>query len=257
MRVPLALTLAGAALAAVATACLASPRPIGVDPMIGVDLTLVGLLASWLVMVIHDGWVASRLGRALTATSAGGDVAGVACRIIPGSHEAFVLGVLRPTMYVGKGLINDLSPRELRAVALHEEYHRRTYAPLRAAALRALLHLSAPSRTACSFIADRLADLEREADAFAMGHGSSPATLAAALVRVDAVASGASAAFAPHAGRGIDFGAAGDRRVAAVLAAASGRPDRAAPLPPLEWLVPVAGLVVPLVCSLAGLVPHP
>ena len=256
MRVPWRAPLVGASVAAVVAVCAAGPRIEGTDPMIGADLALFGLLAAWLVLVVQEARVAWHLGRALAASCIAGDAAGTPCRIVRGAgQEAFVLGVLRPTIYVGERLAAELSPRELRAVVLHEEYHRRTRAPLRAAALRAMLRLAAPSRAAQALLANRLADLERAADAFAMGLGASPATLAAALIRVDAAGAGAAAAFGADGSRGTAFGAAADRRVDALLAAASGRPVRTAPLPPLEWLVPVVALVVPLACYLMGLVP--
>lgn len=157
--------------------------------------------------------------------------------------QAFALGVLRPTIYVSERLLTELSRRELRAVVLHEEHHRRTRAPLRAAALRSWLALAGWSRPARTRLTDRLADLEREADAFAMAHGTSPATLAAALLQTDALVAGA----------GASFGAAADRRLEALLAAAADGPSRSVPLPPIEWLVPAAGLALPMACYLLGI----
>ncbi len=80
-----------------------------------------------------------------------------------------------------------------------------------------------------------------------MAHGTSPATLAAALVRTDALV----------AGSGASFRAATDRRLEALLAAAAGRPSRSVPLPPLGWLVPAASLVLPVACYLVGIAPLP
>ena len=214
-------------------------------------------LAAWAVLVGREAWRSWRLGCELVSRSVAADVAGMRCRVVAGADlRAFALGLLRPTIYVSERLLVELPAHELRAVVLHEEYHRRTYGPLRAAALRALLDRAVLPRSVRARFADRLVDLECEADAFAMRRGSHPASLAAALVRVDAADTLASAAFAANGARGIDFGAAGDRRVSALLAAAADPADRPAPLPPLEWLVPLAGLVLPLACFLAGFLPR-
>lgn len=254
MRVPPQAPLIAVAFLAV---CLGVPRVTGNDPMFVADVAILGALVVWSLLVGREVWCGWKLGRALMARSTASDIAGVRCRVVAGAGlQAFVLGVRRPTIYVSERLVVELPPRELRAVVLHEEHHRRTQGPLRAAALRALLGLAVLSKSARGRLADRLADLEREADAFAMGFGASPATIAAALVRVDAATTGAAAAFAAHGGQGIDFGAAGDRRVSALLAADGGGSDREALLPPLEWLVPVANVLIPLVCYVAGLMPR-
>ncbi len=243
MRVPLRASLI---VAVALVVCAAGPRVTHADPMLAVDLAFITTVIAWAVLVARDAWRGWRLGRLLTARSVGADVAGVRCRVVAGgAMQAFALGVLRPTIYVGERLVSELPPRELRAVVLHEEYHRRTYAPLRAAALHSWLELAALSRPARVRLADRLADLEREADAFAMEHGTSPATLAAVLVRTDAFATGL----------GASFGAAADRRLEALLEAAAGGSSSSIPLPPLEWLVAAAGLALPAACYLMGFAP--
>ncbi len=245
MRVPLRESLI---LAAALVSCAVGPRVTHPDPMLAVDLVITAALGAWAVLFARDAWRGHKLGRALTARSTVADVAGVQCRVVlGGAMEAFALGALRPRIYVSERLLTELPRGELRAVVLHEEYHRRTHAPLRAAALRSWLQLAGWSRWARARLADRLADLEREADAFAMAHGTSPATLAAALVRTDALV----------AGSGASFGAAADRRLEALLAAAAGGPSRSVPLPPLEWLVPAASLVLPVACYLLGIAPLP
>ena len=254
MRVPPRASLIAVALVAI---CLGVPRVTGNDPMLVTDVALLGALVVWALLVGREVLRGRKLGRALMARSTTSDIAGVRCRVVAGAgRQAFVLGAFRPTIYVSERLLVELPSHELRAVVLHEEHHRRTHGPLRASALRALRDLAVLSKSARVSLAERLADLEREADAFAMGLGTSPTTLAAALVSVDATTTGSAAAFVEHGGRGIDFGAAGDRRVSALLAADAGGADPAASVPPLEWLLPVAGLVLPLACYLAGLAPR-
>ncbi len=243
MRVPLRALLV---IAVVAAICVGGPRVTDSDPMIAADVALLAGLLVWAVLVARETWRGWRIARALRGRTLVTEIAGVRCCVVAGgTMQAFALGILRPRIYVSERLLVEMPPRELRAVVLHEEYHRRTYAPLRAAALRSLLELAAVSRSAKSSLADRLADLEREADAFAMQLGAGPEMLAAALVRTDA----------DVAPSGASFGAAAERRLEALLAAATGTAPQAVPLPPLEWLVPAVALLVPVACYLMGLAP--
>ena len=156
----------------------------GDDPMLLLELGAVGVLALWAILLLREVWRARSLGRRLSASSADAVIAGVHCRVVrEEAHEAFVMGSWEPTIYVGAGFLAMLDPAERRGVLLHEEHHRRTRAPLRAAALDAWLRLARPVRVLERALIERVADLEVSADAFAIAAGTSPDVLASALLK--------------------------------------------------------------------------
>jgi Zn-dependent protease with chaperone function len=99
--------------------------------------------------------------------------------------DAIVAGALRPRIYVGRDFVERLSKAELEAVLFHEDYHRRTRAPLRAAGLAAWLVLFGRLRLVRRVLLERMAGLEVAADSHAMRLGSSAATVARALLKSD------------------------------------------------------------------------
>ena len=155
-----------------------------------------------------------------------------------------VHGILRPTVYLGDASIDVLESDELAAVLHHEDHHRRTLAPLRAAALEAWLRIVGRSAAARGLLSARLAQLEEAADAYAMQRGVHPGAIAAALLKVD-----------PQRSSGTAFSGAGDRRIQALIDAAAGRPAaRTTPLP-YEWLPLVIVIAVTVGCHLGDVSP--
>jgi len=129
----------------------------------------------------------------------------------------------------------------MRAVVLHEDHHRRTRAPVRAAALGAWLRLLGRSNHVQRVLVDRLSDLEALADADAIGRGSSPRSLARALLK------GGDASPRP-----VSFAYGAERRVEQLLDRAAGVPVEAVGRLPYEWLPVVLLSVATLACH-AGL----
>ncbi|OGN86688.1 MAG: hypothetical protein A2X23_04875 [Chloroflexi bacterium GWC2_73_18] len=229
---------------AIAAYCAIAGQLSRGDPMVALELAGAAMLAAWAVLLARIVWRGRRLARALGARCRDRSLAGVACRIVRGGgRHAFVLGPIRPRIYVGDGMLAALDADELQAVVLHEDHHRRTFAPLRAAALEAWLALVGRWGPLRRPLADRLIDLEEEADAHALRRGVDPATLASALVKADAAPARAGAAFV----------SAADRRLESLLAAAAGETRIVAPRLPFEWLPPAAVATLALACHLSGL----
>lgn len=227
---PRSLAILAAAIAALAW-CAGAALMTGQDPMAVAELAVLVIVAAWAALTLREIRTGHALGRALRAASGEAAVAGLPCRLIEaGPRDAFVVGALSPTIYVGSGYVESLDEDELRAVMLHEEHHRRTRAPLRAAALESWRRLARPSRSLHGFVTARLAELEVAADAFAMDRGADPGALASALLKSERASSPAAA-----------FSGAADLRIAALVGAARGETPRATRLP-IEWLpLPVIG----------------
>lgn len=222
--------------------CAAAGASIGVDPMLVIEVGVAALLAIWTALLGHDLWRAEQLRRQLDAKSCFKMIDGVRVRVIRGGAvEAFVLGILRPTVYVGDESMTILEADELAAVVHHEDHHRRTLAPLRAAAVGAWLQIVGRSPSARRLLSARLAALEASADAHAMRRGVRPASIAAALVKIERVHSAGPA-----------FSGAADHRIRALLDAAAARPaQRTMPLP-YEWLPLVIAAGMKIACHLRG-----
>lgn len=220
--------------------CTAAGASVGLDPMLAVEVAAAGLLAIWTALLAHDLLLAFRLRRCLDQTSVPDEVDGVALRVIEGGPvEAFVLGILRPTVYVGAASFGVLDAEELRAVVHHEDHHRRTRAPLRAAAVEAWLRIVGRWSAARRLLWMRLAELESAADAHAMRRGVRPAAIAAALLKVEATTRA-----------GVSFIGTADHRITALLDAAAGRPRRRSTPLPYEWLPLVIAVAVTVGCHL-------
>ncbi len=230
---------------AAAGVCLAAGPMAGGDAMLAVEVSGFAVLSIWVLVVVRDVLRGRRLAQALDRRSTRGAPAGMPCRIVRGGgRRALVLGVIRPTIYIGDELVAALDGDELQAVLLHEEHHRRTLAPLRAASLEAWLTLLGRMVPVRTVLLDRLTVLEEEADAAALRRGVDPGALASALLKSD-----------PQLALGMSFTAASARRLRTLVAQADGTSQLEHPPLPYEWLPVAAIAVVTLACHLGGLPP--
>ncbi len=217
--------------------CLAAGLLLGGDPLMPVEVAGAIVSAIWLLKVLAATSRAHQLARSLEAVSREAIVTGVACRVIDeGGRSAFALGTLRPRIYLGAGLLTTLDVEELRAVMLHEEHHRRSRAPLRTAALGAWWHLARSSTGAREALDARLAQIEVDADRFALKHGVSRRAIAGALLKTE---------WSPM---GLGFGVHAQARVDHLLDAQDGglpEQDRAVPY---EWAPVVVALGIIVAC---------
>ena len=220
--------------------CTAAGASLGMDPLLAIEIVGAGVLALWTVLLGRDLRRAGRLRGRLDLVSSAATIDGVGLRVIRGGQvEAFALGALRPTVYLGDASIDVLDADELAAVVHHEDHHRRTLAPLRAAAVEAWLRIVGRSAAARGLLLARLAQLEAAADAHAMQRGVHPRSIATALLKID-----------PHRTWGTAFSGAADHRIQALIDAAAGRPAaRTTPLP-YEWLPLAIVIAVTVGCHL-------
>ena len=210
------------------------------DPMLAVKFAAVVVVLLWAVIVAWNVARAALLARALKRVSRPLNVAGVACRVIPsGRPQAFAIG-FRPTIFISEAAVMALDREQLRAVILHEDHHRRTLAPLRAAALEGWLALAGRSPAVRRPLVDRLAALETSADRHALNGGATPGSLASALLRMEQGVVAAS--FTGHA----------DRRIGQLLAGATGEQDVGVAHLPVEWLPSLMLIAMIVGCRLAG-----
>lgn len=221
--------------------CVAVGAALGGDPMLVVEIPATTLVAAWAALVAQSLVASRRVASALSHGAHETSLFGVPVTVTPGlDADAVVVGGLRPVIYVGARLAAVLSDDEMRAVVLHEDHHRRTRAPLRAAAIAAWLRLLGRSERIRGLLLERLSHLETLADADAIRRGSSPSSLARALLKGDA------------SPRPVSFAFAAERRVEHLLDRAAGIPVRAAWRVPYEWLPIVLLGVATLACH-AGL----
>ncbi len=223
--------------------CMVAGRLAGGDPLLIVELLGGGVIAAWATVGAWNVWLGHRLERSLTPRVRPTALFGIRVELIPGGGgHAFVLGAIRPRIFVGEALLTVLDAGELRAVLLHEDHHRRTLAPLRSAALDAWLTLLGRWERTRVMVDDRLTDLEVLADAEAIRRGATPATLASALVKCDRSLGPAVSAFSRSA----------DRRIESLLGAAAEHPMAAVPRLPYEWLPPAVLALLVLGCHATG-----
>lgn len=221
--------------------CLALAALMGANPMFVMEVTGTTILAAWALLVTLEVVRSRRLSGALARDAREVAIFGVPLRLTPAlGSDAIVVGVLRPVIYLGPDLLATLTQDELRAVVLHEDHHRRTRAPLRAAALSAWLRLLGRSSRVRSVLLDRLADLETLADADAIRRGSDPRAIARALLKGEL-------SLQP-----VSFAYAAERRVEHLIDRASGGQGDVAGRLPYEWLPVIVLAVVTLGCR-AGL----
>lgn len=185
---------------------------------------------------------ASSLARALSAIASRGERG---LRVLPfDAPQAFVLGTLRPSLFVTRGLLAAPHRRHLHAVLAHERAHLRRRDPLRriAGTLALAFHLPGIAR----FIDRHLAEAhEMAADADAARAIQSPARVADALVKL----SRARLAPLPAA---LGFGGSGVENRVAMLMDSRPRLDR--PQSGGLWLV--AAAIYALIAASADTVHH-
>lgn len=226
--------------------CTAAGVSIGVDPMLLIEIASVVAVGLWAVSLGRDLRRADALRRRLDEMSYSRTIDGVDLRVIRGgSVEAFALGALRPTVYLGDASIGALDDDELAAVIHHEDHHRRTFAPLRAAGVEAWLRIVWRWSAARGLLSARLAHLEAAADAYAIGRGVKPASIASALLKVDRQRAPGSA-----------FSGAADHRIRALIDAAAGRPATTTAALPYEWLPLVIAIAVIVGCHVGEVPPR-
>ena len=213
--------------------CLVLGAFAGGDPMFVMEGLAGSVIAIWATQVARELAIAWRVERTLVAESTPLTIGGIACRMTHAlGADALVIGAIRPRIYVGIDLIRSLTDDEIQAVLYHEDHHRETRAPLRAAALTGWLRLFGRAGPVRDVVLDRLADLEAMADAEALRRGSTAASLARALLK------GGDPVGVPAA-----FSYAADRRVEDLLRQAEGDEPMVDRRLPYEWL-PVAMFVV-------------
>ncbi len=122
---------------------------------------------------------------------------------------------------------------------LHEEHHRRSRAPLRTAALGAWWYLARSSTGAREALDARLAQIEVDADRYALKHGVSRRAIAGALLKTE---------WSPM---GLGFGAHAQARVNHLLDAQDGRLPEQARAVPYEWAPVVVALGIIVACHVA------
>jgi hypothetical protein len=228
---------------AVAAICLPAATKGTSDPMLAVEVSSLALLAIWAFIGLRKVLLGRRLAAALEDRSSHGALAGVACRIVNGGgRHAFVLGAIKPQIYIGDELVGALDADELRAVLVHEEHHLRTLAPLRAMALEAWLALAGGVARVRTVLLDRLVDLEEEADAHALGRGVDPSALASALVKAD-----------PSFALGTSFAASSAHRLRTLVGLADGAEPPHDARVPYEWLPVAVIAIIILGCHVSGL----
>lgn len=221
--------------------CVVLGGLFGGDPILAIEVSGAALAILWGGLVVRELSRSNRLAGALSMDAAEVRLFGVPCRVTPAlGTDALVVGFLRPRIFVGARLISALTRTELRAVVYHEDHHRRTRAPLRAAALDAWLRLLGRSEVIRGVIFDRLADLESLADADAIRRGATPASLARALLKGE------------RSPQPVAFSYAAERRVEHLLDNAAGSSIAASGRLPYEWL-PAAILAVVILGCHAGL----
>ncbi|MEK6720062.1 MAG: hypothetical protein AABZ33_05250 [Chloroflexota bacterium] len=220
--------------------CIALGLLVGGDPMLAIEVGGGVLVLAWAALVVREIVASHRVARALAVDADAIDLFGVPCLVTPRlGADALVVGAFRPRIFVGSSLIGALSDEELEAVVYHEDHHRRARAPLRAAALGGWLRLLGRSEGVRTAVGDRLADLETLADTDAIRRGSSPRSLARALLKGDL----------SH--EPVAFSYAADRRIARLLDHGPETPAAASAQLPYEWLPITALAAVLIACHIA------
>lgn len=214
---------------------------VGGDPLGAIEIGIGALVVLWAALVVRNLVQSGRFAAALTIGSDWVRLFGVPCRITPAlGMDALVVGSIRPRIFLGAPLVRALTEDELAAVVYHEDHHRRTRAPLRAAALGAWMGLLGRSDGIRVVVLGRLADLESLADADAIRRGATPGSLARALLKGEL-------SLQPVA---FSYGA--ERRIEHLLDRAAGISITAPIALPYEWL-PTAVLAIGTIGCHTGL----
>lgn len=222
--------------------CLVAAPYAGADPMLLFELISGGLATIWGVAMARNLLRGRRIGQELETLSEATTIDGIGVRVVAGGGRmAVVLGAVKPIIFVGDELLEILTDDERTAVLLHEDHHRASRAPIRAAAVEAWISILGRWDVATCVLRDRLADLEAMADQHAIDRGCSPASLAGALIKTDPSAAGLSA-----------FSYAAERRIHALLGVDRGTSTVAQGLP-YEWLPIALASVIAAACHLWGI----
>lgn len=221
---------------AVAIACFAMARMLVSDPLLIVESVGLGVVVVWLPVLVVASLPTVRLAHGLGSVSRHARRHGVVYRLVSsGTPTAFVAGLLFPTIFVTTAADAALSDDELRAVLYHEDHHRRTRGPLRAAA-RAAWSVMLLRRPFAQRWSGMMAILDEiGADRAAMRRGTTLGTLASALLKTEV---------AP----GLGFTAGDDLRVRALV---DGRSPAIGPRAS-EWLPLVIVTAMIIGCWIAG-----
>lgn len=185
-----------AALGAAAATCSVAAVLMGPMARGFAAATAVAAIAFVTSFTMH-AWRHRAIAVTLRGTSTPARIAGLEVRVAPVSTTAFVAGITRPEIFCGRALSEELSPDELRAVALHERAHQLAHDPLRATVLAAVapvLELATPGRR---WLEAAAASREIAADRYALDQGARRSALASALLKVQPVSVTHAAAFAP------------------------------------------------------------
>ncbi len=220
--------------------CAAAARAIGGDPMLGAELGVAAIVGGWLMLLAKGTGPAIAGQRQLERVARPIHLHGRHVHVLDARRapEAFVAGPIRPAIFVSNALLHVLDAEELQAVLLHEEYHRRTRAPLRGLALLCWSRLLGWLPAIKHWIERRVGQLEIEADRYALAAGASSASIASALLKCDRSTSAL----------GIGFSTVAELRLRRLLDV--GLPDDGSAAAPIEWLAPVALAVGLAVCHL-------
>jgi Zn-dependent protease with chaperone function len=218
----------------------ASRSPMPVLPhdaaifIFGLSLATLALIVASIARhaIAHDR-LAGRLGRAARPAVIEGRPVG----LVPGQRVALVAGLRRPRTFLSSDVVDSLSLAELAAVVAHERHHQLRRAPVTLVALHGATAVLGWARPVARWAERVRAQIEIDADAHALAHGSSRRAIAQAIVKLSD----------PPISTGIaGFGSAVDIRLRALL-------HEEAPLAP-TWRDDVAlvvGLasVVVVICS--------
>lgn len=234
------LVLAAAVLTGIVACVIAAPLTRA-DPLLLMELVSGAVATVWAGIATVNllrGW---SLGRGLHGVSDERSIDGIRVHVVAGGGRmAMAVGTVMPRIFIGDGLLRILSRSERAAVLMHEEHHRLSRAPIRAASLEAWLTLLRWCGPARRRLMDRLSDLEQLADEYATARGSRPASIARALLKTDAAYSGTA------------FSYMAERRISALVETERGQSPRARRLP-YEWLPLAAVTVMSVACHLWGL----
>ncbi|MFP4636282.1 MAG: M48 family metalloprotease [Nitriliruptoraceae bacterium] len=156
---------------------------VGSGHHLGVTARLAALLTAVLALLVSIRALRHRsLVRGLQALSTPTEVAGTPVRVGDLGDAAFVAGLRHPTIYLDRRLSATLTPRQRRAVLLHEQAHQRALDPVRLLLLDLIAPLLRMLPQGEQWLAATLARREIAADRYALTHGATRADLAGALV---------------------------------------------------------------------------
>lgn len=146
-------------------------------PVLWVSVALAGAYGA---QVTRSLWRHGRFVRSLYRLSWDGQLGGIPVRFLPGAVP-FVAGILRPRVYCDPQLADLLTPRQQRAVALHELHHQHRRDPLRLQFGGALRPVASVSSTLRTHLETWETGYEIAADQYAIRHGATRSDVAGAL----------------------------------------------------------------------------